>query len=284
MKRTDVDRLQEHLTARDRRMLTDVATYRLLATRQIQRLHFHDHTTPVAAARACNRALVRLRDLGVLRTLQRRIGGVRAGSAGFVWYLGPAGERLLQALGQRPQGRRSNYREPSHHFVRHTLAVAEVAVQAIELSRTGAIEILELQTEPANWQQALTRYGTNQTLKPDLRLVSATGDYEHHWFFEIDLATEHLPVILRQCAAYETYRDTGRYQATHGLFPAVAWIVPTDHRRSLIQRAIRGNKQLDDELFMVVVSERVPVLLRAGASDSDVPPPDQGRDDEGTRP
>ena len=249
MTRSSLDSLRDRITERDYALLRDVEKYRLLTTRQIQRLHFdHAHPTALASARACNRTLARLRDLGVLRALQRRIGGVRAGSAGLTWYTGPAGERLL---GRAAGGKRRNHREPSRHFTDHTLTIAELAVQAIEAGRHGDIEVLEVRTEPASWQQSLSRFGTVQTLKPDLLLVTASGEYEHHWFIEADLATEHLPVILRQCAAYEAFRATGRYQAAHGLFPAVLWVAPAPARAAAIRAAVGATSGLDPALFGV---------------------------------
>ena len=113
MTRSDLDTLADRLTERDYELLRDVEKYRLLTTRHVQRLHFDPvHPTPTASARSCNRALARLRDARVLKALDRRIGGVRAGSAGFVWYLGPAGDRMLRS--KDPDGRpgRRNYREP----------------------------------------------------------------------------------------------------------------------------------------------------------------------------
>jgi hypothetical protein len=256
------------LTDRDHALIRDVEKYRLLTTRQIQRLHFdRTHPTAVASARAANRTLTRLRDAGVLKTLQRRIGGARSGSAGFVWYIAAGGERLLQALDPANQRGRRNYREPSRHFVEHTLAIAEIAVATIEASRRGDIELLEVQTEPASWQTSLSRFGTVQTLKPDLQLVTASGEYEHHWFLEIDMASEHLPVIVRQCLAYQAHRATGRYEAEHGIYPAVVWVVPTEQRRRQIERRIVTEKQLDTALFIIVVPEQVPDLLRSGAAE-----------------
>ncbi len=254
MTRSALAAVLEGLTARDLDLLRDVATYRLLTTKQIQRLHFdHVHPTPLAAARACTRALTRLRDVGVVRALERRIGGVRAGSAGFVWFLGPTGERLLRSLDpDTPAGRR-NYREPSRYFVEHTLAVAEIAIQTLEASRTrspNAFDVLTLKTEPASWQASLGRHGTACTLKPDLWLIAASGDYEHHWFIEIDLATEHLPVIRRQCEAYQAFRMSGRYQAKHGLFPAVLWIAPNPARAAALRAAVRATDP-NGELFTV---------------------------------
>jgi len=252
MTRSDLDTLMDGLTERDCLILGDAEKYRLLTTRHIQRLHFDPvHPTPVASARACSRTLSRLREARVLKALDRRIGGARAGSAGFVWYVGPAGERILRAIDPTGASGRRNYREPSRHFVEHTLAIAELAVQAIEAGRHGDLEVLELETEPASWQQSLSLFGILQTLKPDLRLVTARGEYEEHWFIEADLASEHLPVIVRQCAAYESFRATGRYQAPHGLFPAVLWVTPTEARAAAIQAVVGQTADLDPALFRV---------------------------------
>lgn len=99
MTRSDLADLAERLTERDLLVLQDVEKYRLLTTKQIQLLHFDPaHTTSMASARAATRTLSRLRHARVLAALERRIGGARAGSAGFVWYVSPAGERLLRTL------------------------------------------------------------------------------------------------------------------------------------------------------------------------------------------
>lgn len=252
MTRSDLDTLTDRLTERDYQLLQDVEKYRLLTTRQIQRLHFDPvHPTPAASARACNRTLARLRDVRVLKALDRRVGGARAGSAGFVWYLGPAGERVLRTKDPNNRSGRRNYREPSRHFVEHTLAVAELGVRAIEAMRHGDLDVLTLETEPVSWQESLSAFGTLQRLKPDLWLVAARGDYEEHWFIEADLASEHLPVIVRQCAAYESFRATGRYQAAHGLFPAVLWVTPTEARAAAVRAAVGRTAGLGPALFRV---------------------------------
>lgn len=264
MTRSDLVSVQGSLTERDYRLLRDVEKYRLLTTRQIQRLHFNDaHPTGVAAARACNRTLARLRDAGVLKALNRRIGGARAGSAGYVWFVGSTGDRLLNSLSSG-SGRRRNYREPSRHFVAHTLAIAELAVQTCEAARRGRIELIQLQTEPASWQRSLSAQGVALSLKPDLRLITAIGEFEHHWFIEVDLDTEHLPVIRRQCAAYAAYRATGRYQAQHGLFPAVLWVAPTEARAAALRAAAGATDGAQGELFRVCTSaDYLPVISGA---------------------
>ena len=256
MTRSDLDTLKDHLTDRDYELLRNVEKFRLLSTKHIQRLHFDPvHPTPAASARACIRTLSRLRYASVIKALERRIGGARAGSAGFVWYIGPVGERILQSLEPPVISGRRNYREPSRHFVEHTLAISELAVRTIEAGRHGAIEVLEIQAEPASWQQSLSRFGTALTLKPDLRLVTASGDYEHHWFIEVDMASEHMPVIVRQCTAYEAFRATGRYQATWGLFPAVLWVCPTSARAAAVRSAVAATAGLDPALFRVCTTE-----------------------------
>jgi hypothetical protein len=141
-------------------------------------------------------------------------------------------------------------------------------VQTLSASRSGLIEVLQIQTEPSSWQPSLSPHGTALWLKPDLRLVTASGEYEHHWFIEADMATEHLPVILRQCAAYDAFRATGRYQAAHGLFPVVLWVAPGEPRAAairttVVQAAAKG--QLDADLFRVCTTEEYASVIQGDA-------------------
>ena len=273
MKRSDLASLKDRLTNRDCELLIDVEKYRLLTTKQLQRLHFDQvHPTPAASARACSRTLFRLRDLRVLRALTRRIGGARSGSAGFVWYVGPAGERVLKSMDPPITSGRHNHREPSRHFVEHTLAISELAAQTIEAERRGSLEILVLQTEPISWQKSLSKFGTAQILKPDLRLITVLGEFEYHLFIEADMASEHLPVVLRQCAAYQAFRETGRYQAIHGLFPVVLWVCPTPARAETIRAAVAATAGLDPALFNTcTTSEYLAVVAGRATGGHDLP-------------
>ncbi|MBF4163522.1 replication-relaxation family protein [Nocardioides sp. CBS4Y-1] len=129
-----IHQLSEALGARDEQILTSLERFRLLDTHQLQRLHFANaHATTLAAARACNRTLRRLDDLGVITSLERRIGGVRRGSASYVWQLASLGERYLRAVHGR--ARRKRYLEPGAQFVTHTLAVNDLAVSLAEANR-----------------------------------------------------------------------------------------------------------------------------------------------------
>src|SRR5437899_3294551 len=92
-----VQRIAAGLGARDFRVLADVGRVGVLTGRQIERLHFAE----LAGAhrdRTRRRALERLVSCQLLTPLERRIGGVRAGSAGLVFGLGSAGQRLRAIL------------------------------------------------------------------------------------------------------------------------------------------------------------------------------------------
>jgi hypothetical protein len=265
MRGADLDELTERLTARDLAIVADVERYRLLSSRQIQRLHFTTgHRSSVAAARACTRVLDRLRREDVLAALARRIGGVRKGSAGTVWYLGATGERLQRHLRGLPARRR--FGEPSRHFVHHTLAVAELAVVAVEAERAGAFAIQRLDAEPNSWQPYLAPTGTRTVLKPDLALVARSGEFEDHWFLEADLDTEHLPVIVRQARAYAAFRASGRYEAAHGLFPRVVWVAPSQARSAAIRAALGRTSGLPGELFTTCTTADFAAVIAGGAA------------------
>lgn len=244
----------QRLSERDEAILESLEKYRLLDTRMIQRLHFHDHHSELAAARATGRTMQRLRSVGVVSALERRVGGVRRGSASFVWQLAATGERYLRAI--RGQAHRRRFLEPGLTFVSHTLAVNDVAVRLVVANRTQpTFTIEELVTEPANWHSYLGTGGETRWLKPDLHLIAghqdADGEYEAHSFLEVDLGTEHVPRIQAKCQMYATYWSTGIYQAEHGLFPEVIWINDDLRRRATLRAAIAATRGLPTDLFRV---------------------------------
>jgi hypothetical protein len=181
--------------------------------------------------------------------LERRIGGVRRGSSGLIWQLGPTGERLLRTL---RGGNRRRFVEPSTTFAAHTVATAELAIQLHEAVAAGDLELLSLETEPTCWRTFVGSHGGQEWLKPDLYAVTAHGEFEDHWFIEVDLATEHPPVVARKARIYQRYAATGAHQADHGLFPAVVWVVPDSARQTALEAALRADPQLQPELFRVV--------------------------------
>ena len=245
-----LDELREQLSDRDLAILADVERFRLLTTAQIRRLHFTTgHDTIGAATRACTRVLMRLRGHGLISPLARRIGGVRRGSASMTWQLASGGERLLRHLYERPYRRR--YREPSYEFADHTLAVAELGVQLSEADRRGTLELVELAIEGPAYRSFLGPHGAKETLKPDSYAITATADFESHWLIEADRAREHTPHLLRKLNAYYRYFKSGRYQAEHGLFPSVLWVVPDGGRVRQLSRLIASAEPLPPDLFQI---------------------------------
>lgn len=250
--------LEGHLTERDGRILEDLERFRLLTTRQLQRLHFParplgTHTTASSATRGMTRVLTRLEALGAITRLARRIGGIKHGSAVTIWQLGAAGDRYLRTL--RGDHSRKRYEEPGLAFTAHMLAVADLAVTLIEQANAGHYELLELEGEPTCWRTFAGSGATVITLKPDILAVTADSTTETHSFIEVDLGTEHIPAVLRKCRTYQRYHATGSEQANRGLFPAVLWIVPDAKRAEKLRVAIAAERDLDDSLFWVVTPD-----------------------------
>lgn len=254
-----VPALELHLTDRDIRILEDLEQYRMLTTRQVQRLHLPvkplgTHASVSAATRGTTRILTRLEGLAAVIRYDRRIGGLKHGSASTIWQIGGAGERYLRAL--RGDTARRRYREPNAPFIAHTLAVADVAVTLREHAAAQRFDLLTLDAEPACWRPMSGTAGDAVTLKPDLYVVTADARTETHSFVEVDLGTEHTPAVLRKCRLYQQYFQTGTEQATHGLFPAVVWLTPTVKRAERIRTAIATDRTLDADLFWVAPAEQ----------------------------
>ena len=258
------------LTPRDLAVLDDVETFRLLTTRLIQRLHFpigkNGHATAGAATKATMRVLTRLADHGVIAHLERRIGGVRHGSQGYIWQLTSTGATIQRT--RRGETGRRRYTEPSVLFTDHTLAVAEIAVIIRDLATAGDLEVLALQTEPDCWRDYLGPHGLTQTLKPDLYSVTAAGEFEDHLFLEADQGSEHLPQILTKCRAYAAYHATGAEQQRSGVFPLVLWVTASAARAAQIRRAIATEPNLPAELFQVTTADRFAEHLTAAPEDT----------------
>lgn len=277
--RRQLDEIRASLTERDMQIAATVATHRFLTTRQICRFNFADKPTQTAALRSANRSLDKLRELRVLIALDRRIGGARAGSGSYVWSLGQVGARLLRQS-KVAEGLPSRYRErePSITFLKHTLAVAEVSLRLCEAARAGHIALLATQHEPDCWRAYNAPGGGIARLKPDLAVVSATDDFEDHWFFEIDLATEPPSRVVRACLSYQAYHRSGIEQHRLNLFPAVVWIVPSARRKETIERHLKKDKAICTRLFRVITLDELENLLARGAA---CPDPAFDRDGDG---
>lgn len=257
--------LRSQLSERDMNVVAEVAKNRFLTSRQIRRHHFADHATVTAAIRATNRALARLAELGLIAHLDRRVGGVRAGSGSHVWTLTEAGARML-SITEQMEGLPARVRahEPTTSFLEHTLAVAEVCLRLSEATRGGNFSVVELLREPDCWRAYSGRHGGVVQLKPDLSLVTTCGEYEDHWFLEIDRSTEPPSRVVRACLKYEAYRQTGAERKRVGVFPAVVWITPDAKRANTLQGHITKTPGLSRDLYAVVQIDDLPALIKAG--------------------
>ena len=136
-------------------------------------------------------------------------------------------------------------------FLQHTLAIAGTRLQLEAMSRDGRLELISVTTEPRNWRPFLAGNGSPEVLKPDLHGVTAVGDYEDHWFIEVDRGTESLPTLLKKCHLYQRYAAAGIEQEKVGVFPIVVWLIPTKGRRDRLQAAITADPKLDHRLFRI---------------------------------
>ncbi|ACV80911.1 hypothetical protein Namu_4633 [Nakamurella multipartita DSM 44233] len=251
-------------------MLTLIHDHKFLTTRQLQALAFTHHASELSAARTTRRVLQRLHRERLLASLPRRVGGMYGGAENPTWHLAPTGYRLhYLASGGADDELPRRIREPSERTVKHCLAVADARIAVEETAReTGDVLVVRIVTEPDNWRRYTDSMGTTEVLKPDLELVTRTSDehghYEDRWFLEVDLSTEHPPVIVRQCQQYEAYRRTGQEQDRTGVFPLVVWVVRTTARTQRLARAIRAARRLDTGLFRVITGEQLPALIRGG--------------------
>lgn len=256
MSYVDPHLILQRLSPRDLAILDDIERFRLLTTRLIQRLHFPvaegAHASSSSATKQAMRVLRRLTEHGVLMHLERRIGGHRHGSQGFIWQLASTGANVQRI--RRGESTRRRYVEPSAQFTNHTLAIAELATTLHELARTKRLDLLRLEAEPDCWRTSLGPHGIPQTLKPDLYAVTATAEYEDSWFLEADLDTEHMPQILAKCRAYATYHAAGIEQHDHGVFPAVLWVTSNEARAEKLRRTIQGERSLPQRLFTVITT------------------------------
>lgn len=273
MREVNVRDLIERLTERDVAILRSLRTYRLASTAQLRRLHFTESfASQSVATRAAQRVLVRLQSQRLVIPLTQRIGGIHGGSNSRVWQLDITGDRLLSIY---DGDQRRRYSEPGRGFIGHTVAVTELAVRLIEAERAGSFDTVSLGTEPGNWTRFLGRHGQPETLKPDLTAVITHGDFEDHWYLERDLATEAPSAVMRQVQIYQRYLTTGAYQADHGIFPAVLWVVPDQPRLEALRRALAKEKALTPGIHRFTKEADFLATILGGSSPPPPDPPDR---------
>jgi hypothetical protein len=237
-------------------VLLGVQQLRLISGGQLQRLYWPGSE---AARRAARRGLLRLVTWRVLDRLPRKLGGTRAGSDAYIYRLGPVGHRLLaldgfagQRIGEAPSERR----------LAHMLAIAECVTALKEAERTGAVEVIELQTEPACWRPFIGPMGETLIAKPDLFLRLGAGSaLEDQWYVEVDRDTEHAGALKRKLDRYGQHFASGREQEQHGVYPRIIWAVPDTKRATQLHRLIERQGSLARRLHTVTTHEALVPLL-----------------------
>lgn len=249
--RAAVAGLLDRLSARDLAILQTVSSLRFISGAQLIRMHFVGSGDPASESRAARRALGRLVELDCLARLPRRVGGIRAGSSGFVYHLGLAGQRLAVLSGWQPERRARRSHVPGSAFLHHALAVAELHTLLVEGDRAGRFELLTLAAEPVCWRSYVGGIGGQRVLKPDSYIRLGVGEYEDSYFIEIDMGTEGSQTLDRKLGEYVTYAGSGQEQERRGVFPRVLWLAPDETRVEVIERCIRRLPTQTRELFAV---------------------------------
>ncbi len=228
--------LGAELGERERAAIEAVTRLRLMTHRQLAALLDlgEGGASAASSARATRRVLARLVEARILARLDRRIGGIRAGSAGYVYYLGPAGQRLVAYWQGRGLTRGRFRPEPGGRYVRHRLAVSELYVQLRLAARAGQLDLLAFDAEPNCWRASVDGFGGQTTLKPDAFVRLGIGAYEDLFFIEVDLASESRNVVARKARAYLDYFQTGAEQAERGVFPRVLLLTTNAARRAVL--------------------------------------------------
>ena len=262
--RAQLQAIAERLDDTDRALLALLAAHRYATTRQLAQITelSGQYGSARSALRQTSRRLRRQHGLGLVDHLERRIGGTRAGSAGYVWYLTAAGQRLTG----EGRGARRRFQEPSALFLAHTLAITQARVVIEQAIHAVGGHLARLRTEPACWRSWLRLGGALGWLKPDLEAITATdAGAEDHWLLEVDLDTEHPARLLAKCHDYQAHLASGTFQAQHGYYPQVVWLLTNPTRAGRLAEQIAADQTLTPGLFKITAApEQRAALIQRG--------------------
>ena len=265
---TRLQALDQRLSDRDRALVQAVARLRFMSAGQLERLFFEGIPEPVTRARRARRQLARLVELELLWRLERRVGGVRAGSTGYVYGATAEARRLDAWLRGESLSRAQAAHEPGASFVAHGLACSELFVQLTEADRAGALELLEHQAEPDCWRRFLGAMGGHQHLRADAFVSIGVGEWEQLAFAEVDRGREGSAALARKLEVYVAYWRSGTEQHQRGVFPKVVWLVMSDRRVRLLRREIARLPADAQTIFAVVTFDAAVHELRSNGGAS----------------
>jgi hypothetical protein len=251
--------INERLDGIDRCIIDVLSTVHLASGRQMQTLLFGEGRS---AARIARRHLENLTDQRVVTRMDRRPGGVRGGSLGFVYALDVVGQTIVGV----PR-RRRRPRLPGMPFVAHALAVTECYATLKQLEDQGLLELISFEAEPECWRDFVGPGGFTRVLKPDAFVITAAGEWEDRWFLEVDRATESKSRLTTKCRAFIDYYLSGREQAVTGVFPRVLWVAPDERRSDQIVDVLASLPAEYWHLFGVCTDEQFGEIIRSGAGE-----------------
>jgi len=254
-------RISTEMTELDWMVLGFVHESRFATSGQLMRVFWQTSDRESGAARVGRRALKRLCDRLVLDVLPRRVGGLRTGSHGMIYRVGRAGVKLLRTRGI--SGPRVE--QPGTLLLSHTLATTELVVRLREASRTGQLEVIEVQQEPICWRGYLGPGASRRMLKPDLFVRVGAGALEDRWMIEVDLASESGRVLARKASSYVEHYRGGSEQREHGVYPRVLWAAPDERRAEQITDVLDRQPTEARRLFTVCRFDEVVSFLAAEA-------------------
>lgn len=269
------EQLVDHLSQRDQAILLDLARVRVLTGNQLTRLHFWD-LSPETRDRTRRRVLARLTEYQLAVTLDRTIGGARAGSAGHTYSLGIAARHVLPLLGRRthlngaapsparsagvgdekgmsaqPAHRSRTPVTPGNLFLTHSLAIAELYVALREHERVHDLTLDYFAAEPATWHAD----GSGGYLKPDAYTRIRRGEIEDCWWIEVDRATESIPTLKRKLLGYINFARAGQLGPDE-IMPRVLLTVSHDHRLSAVRKIIEGLPTPGERLILPTLHDQ----------------------------
>ena len=255
-----LDAIAVDLTDYDKAVLLFLGQVRLATGHQLARRLWSSKAPKDVKARAARRCLARLEEWRVVDRLRQRVGGVRGGSAGVIYSVGPAGRRLLAREGAHLL----RLGTPGDRHVAHTLAITELVVRLHEADLGGRLDLVQLETEPACWREFLGGLlATRLVLKPDLFVRIGAGAFEDRYFIELDLGTEHIATLVGKGKRYIEYYRSGEEQSRHDVFPRVLWTVPDRRRGDDVTEALRRLPTGTGRLFVIWPFEEVIGRLEA---------------------
>lgn len=253
-----VEWLAQSMSPRDWAIIETIDRFRIMRGDQLERLHFTDL---IGRSRKVTRwnVLKRLVDARVLVPLERRVGTAIRGSAKLYFALDTAGQRLMQLranqAGNADRARRPD--EPGDRFVEHVLAVAELYVQLVELTRGTEVRLRAFVAEP-RWPDGLGGW-----LAPDAYVQLQAGEVTDHWWCEVDRGTESLPTLRQKLASYFDFYQRGQL-GPEGVMPRVLVAVSAPRRRDKVRaEVLDALPPPADKLFgLVLLGEAAHFLIK----------------------